>query len=171
MKVFLPHTAVALRNRSPEATHSDKQPPRSAGFGETAKTGDEFLMVARSLASDRFLLLIPVWAYVACLVLAAALTRVSNNVFLYHLACFCCAALLDSGKEPPQHPAGFLKQEHRRKNPLVLKQSDGRNCLVYTRFSIVRSTAHDSVNLNIFDVVWSKKASTPCPFLELDDLW
>lgn len=33
-------------------------------------------MVARALASDRMLLLIPAWAYVACLVLAAALTRV-----------------------------------------------------------------------------------------------
>ena len=37
-------------------------------------------MLARALASDRMMLLIPAWVYVACLVLAAALTRVSYLV-------------------------------------------------------------------------------------------
>lgn len=81
-KYLFPHrSVVAIRNRSSEATLSDKQPPQSGGFEEATKKGDEFLMVARALASDRAVLLIPVWAYVACLVLAAALTRVSEDVF------------------------------------------------------------------------------------------
>lgn len=55
------------------------QLPESAGFEEAAEAGDQFLMVARSLVSDRMMLLIPAWVYVACLVLAAALTRVSST--------------------------------------------------------------------------------------------
>lgn len=34
-------------------------------------------MLARALLSDRIMLFFPAWVYVACLVLAAALTRVS----------------------------------------------------------------------------------------------
>lgn len=65
-------------------------------------------MVARALASDRFLLLTPVWAYVACLVLAAALTRVSNGAFVSPtVACFSCAALVDSGIHLPDIQQDF----------------------------------------------------------------
>lgn len=73
-------------NRSSEATASGDRSPRSAGFEEAYKTGDEMLMVARSLVSDRILLFIPAWVYVACLVLAAALTRVSEYLTSMHMA-------------------------------------------------------------------------------------
>eukprot|EP00903_Cladosiphon_okamuranus_P012207 g11449.t1 len=49
--------------------------PESAGFEEATEAGREYLMLARALASDRMMLLIPAWVYVACLVLAATLTR------------------------------------------------------------------------------------------------
>ncbi|CAM9487282.1 unnamed protein product [Ectocarpus fasciculatus] len=66
---------LASLPRSSEATASGDHFPRSAGFEEAYKAGDEMVMVARSLVSDRILLFIPAWVYVACLVLAAALTR------------------------------------------------------------------------------------------------
>ncbi|CAM9406051.1 unnamed protein product [Ectocarpus sp. 6 AP-2014] len=66
---------LASLPRSSEATSSADVFPRSAGFEEAYKTGGEMLMVARSLVSDRMLLFVPAWVYVACLVLAAALTR------------------------------------------------------------------------------------------------
>eukprot|EP00752_Nemacystus_decipiens_P014209 g12638.t1 len=55
--------------------NSSSQFPESAGFEEATEEGGEYLMLARALASDRFMLVIPAWVYVACLVLAATLTR------------------------------------------------------------------------------------------------
>lgn len=68
-----------FRIRPSEATLLDNQNPKYAGFEEASRKGDELLMVARALASDRMLLVIPAWAYLACLVVAAALTRVSES--------------------------------------------------------------------------------------------
>lgn len=78
---FLPCTPVAAAfwNRPSETTLSDDQNPKSAGFEEASRKGDELLMVARALASDRMLLVIPAWVYLACLVVAAVLTRVSED--------------------------------------------------------------------------------------------
>lgn len=73
---------VGIRNRPSGAASSSNDSdssrlPESAGFEEAVEAGNNLLMVARALVTDRLLLLIPAWAYVACLVLAAALTRVS----------------------------------------------------------------------------------------------
>lgn len=73
------HPPLLLGNRHSGATNQGGQFPESAGFEEATKTGDEYLMLARALLSDRIMLFFPAWVYVACLVLAAALTRVSSE--------------------------------------------------------------------------------------------
>lgn len=108
-------------NRSSEATATADHFPRSAGFEEEYKTGDEMLMVARSLVTDRLLLFVPAWVYVACLVLAAALTRVSeiltsctrrcNACCRRYFVSVCCLVLGEHLATGPGHAARSARSE------------------------------------------------------------
>lgn len=77
-------------NRHSGATSNNRKFPESVGFEEATEAGDDYLMLARALLTDRLMLLIPAWVYVACLVLAAALARVSLERGLF----FCCISCL-----------------------------------------------------------------------------
>lgn len=74
-----PTKAATWRIKSVIPSGSDDESPQSLGFDEAAEAGEAWVLVARSLVTDRSYLLIPAWVFIAALVLAAALTRVSTR--------------------------------------------------------------------------------------------
>lgn len=64
----------------------------SAGFEEAFEEGAGWQMIARSLVTDRVQLIIPAWVCISCLVLAAALTKVSAHS--RYVAVASCAAVV-----------------------------------------------------------------------------